>query len=352
MSYVISRSLLVVFALLVCGTSFSQEQVAIPPVSQVTDLTGTLDGAAQQSLLVKLQTLERAKGAQIAVLLIPTTGPDSIDQFATRVFEAWHLGRKGIDDGVLLLIAKEDRKVRIEVGRGLEGAIPDVIAKRITADVMAPFLKAGDYGAGLIAGVDVLAKLVNKEALPSVATGARVSPPVEPSFLLLALAGVALFIATAVVLLVRAHRRNDEARRTREALFTAQMVKHMGSLRTAGAVPDAIRHAHAGQATTDLQRAAALRKSGAAFPSAASLAALAVIKGRAQHSAKSTSASSRQSSSSRPKSSRSNSSSTSWYGGGSSDSGRDTSGSISRDDAPAFTGGGGESSGGGASSDY
>jgi uncharacterized membrane protein YgcG len=141
--------------------------VAVPPMLQVSDLTGTLTAADQAGLETKVQALEKAKGAQLAVLIVPTTGDEDIEQYAHRVFESWHLGRKGIDDGVLLIIAKKDKHLRIEVGRGLEGAIPDISAKRIGSDVIAPLWKKGDTSAALNAGVDALAKLITQEALPA-----------------------------------------------------------------------------------------------------------------------------------------------------------------------------------------
>ena len=106
--------------------------IAVPPLkSRVTDLTATLNAGQRAALESKLADLEQKKGSQIAVLLVPTTQPETIEQYGIRVAETWKLGRKGVDDGVLLLIAKDDRKLRIEAGRGLEGVLPDAIAKQI-----------------------------------------------------------------------------------------------------------------------------------------------------------------------------------------------------------------------------
>lgn len=135
--------------------------------ARVTDLTGTLDTARRQGLEQRLAALEQRKGAQVAVLIVPTTAPDTIEQFATRVFDAWKLGRKGTDDGVLLIMAKNDRTLRIEVGYGLEGAIPDAMAGRIIREQIVPRLQAGDYAGGIEAGVAAIEKLVDGEALPA-----------------------------------------------------------------------------------------------------------------------------------------------------------------------------------------
>ena len=135
--------------------------------ARVTDLTGTLDTARRQGLEQRLAALEQRKGAQVAVLIVPTTAPDTIEQFATRVFDAWKLGRKATDDGVLLIMAKNDRTLRIEVGYGLEGAIPDAMAGRIIREQIVPRLQAGDYAGGIEAGVAAIEKLVDGEALPA-----------------------------------------------------------------------------------------------------------------------------------------------------------------------------------------
>ncbi len=152
---------------LVLGLGQAWAQVPVPALkSRVTDLTGTLDAASRQSLEARLAQLEQAKGAQLAVLLVPTTQPETIEQFSLRVAEAWKLGRKGVDDGVLLLVAKNDRTLRIEVGYGLEGAIPDAVAKRVIAETITPRFKQGDFPGGIQAGVDALGRLIQGEPLP------------------------------------------------------------------------------------------------------------------------------------------------------------------------------------------
>src|SRR6185369_1876320 len=141
--------------------------VAIPPLTaRVTDLTATLGAEQKASLEQRLADLEARQGAQVVVLLLPTTGPETIEQFGIRLFDAWKVGRKGIDDGVLLIVAKDDRRLRIEVGYGLEGALNDATAKRIIAETMTPLFKAGDIPGGVSAGVDAILKVVAGEALP------------------------------------------------------------------------------------------------------------------------------------------------------------------------------------------
>lgn len=154
-------------ALLFASTVIADE-IAVPPLAhRVTDFTATLNTEQQAALEQKLAQFEREKGSQIAVLIIPTTQPEAIEQYSIRVVEAWKLGRKKIDDGLLILVAKDDHKMRIEVGYGLEGVIPDAIAKRIVAETMAPHFHEGDFYGGLDAAVDQLQSLMAGEALPA-----------------------------------------------------------------------------------------------------------------------------------------------------------------------------------------
>ncbi len=126
--------------------------VAVPPLkARVTDLTGTLSAQQQTALEQTLAAFEARKGSQIAVLIVPTTQPETVEQYALRVEETWKLGRKGVDDGALLVVAKDDRKLRIEVGYGLEGVLPDAIAKRIIAEDITPRFKQGDFYGGISA---------------------------------------------------------------------------------------------------------------------------------------------------------------------------------------------------------
>lgn len=142
--------------------------VAVPPLhSYVTDLTGTLTSQQRESLEQSLQVYATQKGSQIAVLLVPTTAPETIEQYSIRVVDAWKLGRKGVDDGVLLLVATQDHALRIEVGYGLEGAIPDAVANRVIDEIMVPYFKRGDYFGGIQAGVHQLMRLIQGEPLPA-----------------------------------------------------------------------------------------------------------------------------------------------------------------------------------------
>ena len=155
-------------ALLFALAGAAAAEVAVPPLrAHVTDLTGTFSTSQIQTLDSRLRDFERAQGSQIAVLLLPSTQPETIEEYSIRVAEAWKIGRAKVDDGVILVVAKNDRKLRIEVGRGLEGAIPDAIAKRIVSEVIAAHFKSGDFFGGVAAGTDALMKLIEGEALPA-----------------------------------------------------------------------------------------------------------------------------------------------------------------------------------------
>jgi uncharacterized protein len=152
---------------LLLAALLARADVAVPPLTaRVTDLTGTLSGEAVNRIETKLANFEAKKGSQIAVLIVPSTAPEDIEQFGIRVEDAWKLGRKGVDDGAYLIVAKNDRRVRIEVGYGLEGALPDAIASRIIAETITPHFKLGDYDGGVEAGVDQMIAVVNGEPLP------------------------------------------------------------------------------------------------------------------------------------------------------------------------------------------
>ena len=160
--------------LLLALSAIALAQVAVPELrSPVTDLTGTLTPEQIGTLERRLREFEARKGSQIAVLLVPTTQPETVEQYAIRVAEAWKLGRKGVDDGVLLLVAKEDRAVRIEVGYGLEGPLPDVIANRITDQVIVPRFRDGDFFGGIAEGIDRMVAVIEGEPLPEAAPRAR-----------------------------------------------------------------------------------------------------------------------------------------------------------------------------------
>lgn len=154
-------------ALCVFAANFARAEVAVPPLTaRVTDLTATLTAEQRDSLERELGAFEERKGSQMAVLIVPTTQPEAIEQYSLRVAEAWKLGRKGVDDGILLLVAKDDRALRIEVGYGLEGVIPDAVAKRVISEIIIPYFKQGDLYGGIQAGVDRLIRLIDGEPLP------------------------------------------------------------------------------------------------------------------------------------------------------------------------------------------
>ncbi len=142
----------------------------------MVDTTGTLDAAQKQQLEQQALALQQRKGSQLQVLMVATTQPETIEQYAQRVFDQWKLGRKGVDDGVLLLVAKEDRRVRIHPGYGLEGAIPDAIANRVIQEYLAPKFREGDFGGGIADATATLVKLIDGETLPAPVSTHRASP--------------------------------------------------------------------------------------------------------------------------------------------------------------------------------
>jgi uncharacterized protein len=204
---VIRATVAALAATLLCAASWlpgaqAQALQAVPPLSaRVTDLTGTLDAGQREQLEQRLAAIEQRKGSQVAVLIVPTTQPEPIEDYSIRVVEAWKLGRgqvdgKQVDDGVLLLIAKDDRKVRIEVGYGLEGAIPDAYSKRIIAETIAPKFRQGDYFGGVSAAIDALARLIEGEALPAPSGTGQGDGQADPQSLLAGL--LAVFVAGVV----------------------------------------------------------------------------------------------------------------------------------------------------------
>lgn len=145
----------------------SAQEVAVPQLkARVTDLTGVLPAEAKAAMEARLEAFEREKGSQVAVLMVPTTQPETIEQYSIRVVDAWKLGRADADDGVLLLIALQDRAVRIEVGQGLEGAIPDAIAKRIIEETIVPAFREQQFAEGVSAALDQVTGLIRGETLP------------------------------------------------------------------------------------------------------------------------------------------------------------------------------------------
>lgn len=160
-----------VLGLLLAGFASAQGVQPVPPLSgHVIDQTGSLSGAPQQALDAKLAAFEASHGAQVVVLVVASTQPEDIASYANRVANTWKIGRKGIGDGLLLIVAKNDRKLRIEVAKTLEGAIPDLAAKQIIDGAITPRFKQGDYAGGIDAGVDQILALIRGENLPAPAT--------------------------------------------------------------------------------------------------------------------------------------------------------------------------------------
>lgn len=141
--------------------------LAVPPLARVTDTAGVLDAAGRAQLEAKLAGFEQARGTQIAVVVVPTTQPEPIADFANRIGGAWKIGRAGVGDGVLIAVAVKDRRAWISVARALEGALPDIIANRITREQMGPLFAKGDFAGGLNAGVDAVMRRVEGEGLPT-----------------------------------------------------------------------------------------------------------------------------------------------------------------------------------------
>jgi uncharacterized protein len=145
------------------------QDVDLPQLTKrVTDLSGSLSPAEQNSLEQKLKNYETAKGSQLVVVLIPTTGEETIEQYSIRLAEAWKIGRQGVDDGIIMLFAMTDRKMRIEVGYALEGSLTDALSKRIIANIITPEFRSGHFYKGIDSGVDVVITAVSGEELPHV----------------------------------------------------------------------------------------------------------------------------------------------------------------------------------------
>jgi uncharacterized protein len=156
------------FLALLCWACAALADVAVPPLTgRVVDQTATLSSGDIASLTQTLKDFEARKGSQIAVLIVPTTAPETIEQYSIRVAEAWKVGRKKTDDGAILVIARNDRKLRIEVGYGLEGALTDVTSKRIIDEIITPKFRNGDFAGGISAGVDRIIRVVDGEPLPA-----------------------------------------------------------------------------------------------------------------------------------------------------------------------------------------
>lgn len=204
----------------------AQSVVPIPALdSPVVDTTDTLDAESRQTLEAQARAVQQRQGSQLQVLMVPSTGPEDIAQYAQRVFDAWKLGRAGVDDGVLLVVAKEDRNVRIQVGYGLEGAIPDATAHQVIQDYLLPHFRDGDYAGGLVEGSAMLVKLIDGEALPEPDTSWSLGWKIVLGLFLLP------FIAIPVVAIVAAWRRGPRSFFGRWALVLVAMGAEYYALR-------------------------------------------------------------------------------------------------------------------------
>jgi uncharacterized protein len=164
----LKRLLFAVLALLACLGAAAQGVLPVPELTaRVIDQTNTLDPIERKGLEEKLAGFEQSKGTQIVILMVPTTHPEDIASYANRVANAWKIGRKDVGDGIVIIVAKDDRQVRIEVAKTLEGAVPDLAAKQVIDDAITPKFRAGDFAGGLRAGVDQLIARINGEPLPA-----------------------------------------------------------------------------------------------------------------------------------------------------------------------------------------
>lgn len=158
--------------------AWAQGLLPVPELTgRVIDQTATLDAAQQGALEEKLAQLERDMGSQVVVLIVPTTAPEDIAAYANRIGNAWKLGRSDVGDGLIVVVAKDDHRMRIEVAKALEGAVPDIAAGRIISDVMTPAFRRGDFAGGLDAAVDQLAARIRGEPLPEVNDGGSGTTP-------------------------------------------------------------------------------------------------------------------------------------------------------------------------------
>lgn len=213
----LARGLVVaLLGVFLAGLAAAQDVLPVPALSgRVIDQTGTLSAAQAQALTDKLAAIEQRRGSQVVVLMVPTTAPEDIAAYAQRIADTWKLGRKDVGDGVLVVVAKNDRRMRIEVMKALEGALPDLLARRIVAEQMTPAFKAGDFAGGLNAALDRIDAAIGGEGLPEPQAGANRG---EPGFDLQDLT-VFLFVAVPIL----------------GSVFSGIFGRKLGSLVTAGA---------------------------------------------------------------------------------------------------------------------
>ncbi|MGK2899206.1 MAG: TPM domain-containing protein, partial [Burkholderiaceae bacterium] len=213
----------VVASLLWLATAaFAQDVLPVPPLSgRVVDQTGTLTPAQAQALTAKLEAIEKQRGAQLVVLIVPTTQPEDIATYGQRVADTWKVGRRDVGDGLVVVVAKNDRRINIEVAKTLEGAVPDVLAGRIINDQIKPAFRANDYAGGLNAAIDRLDKAIGGEALPA-PTGKGGGNANRGPFGGFDIQDLAIFLFVAVPIV--------------GALLTAIFGRKLGALVTGGAV--------------------------------------------------------------------------------------------------------------------
>ena len=166
----VAASFLLAFAAVAADAT---DPIPVPKLTgRVVDLTGTLATPEREAIAAKLKAFEVAKGSQVAVLLVPSIGTETIEEFATRVTDEWKLGRAGVDDGVLFVVAKQERRMRIQTGRGVQGVLTDALSRRIIAERVSPRFRDGDFAGGISDGVDAIMKAIEGEALPPPAKSA------------------------------------------------------------------------------------------------------------------------------------------------------------------------------------
>ena len=239
-------------ALLLCWPFAAAADVAVPPLSgRVVDQTGTLSATDIAALTQRLKDLETRKGSQVAVLIVPTTQPETIEQFSIRVAEAWKIGRKKIDDGALLVVAKNDHKLRIEVGYGLEGALTDVTSRRIIDEIITPRFKTGDFAGGISAGVDRIIRVIDGEPLPAPKPEASHGADPDMFFdIVFSPFGFLGYAAIAAILRgfgpagrLRRHRRRGR----RDRLVSSRFGHRLRHLRRHRLLPHDVRRQHSGR---------------------------------------------------------------------------------------------------------
>lgn len=202
-SHLMARAVVVAVVLLASIAGFSVPAMAaegdlqnIPKLEKrVTDLAATLGPEDEARITERIRVFEQKKGGQIAVLVVDTTAPEAIFDYTLRVAESWKLGRKGVDDGVLFVIAKGDRKMQILTGPGIQGTLTDAASKRIIAEVVAPHFREGKYGEGIYSGVDKIASVIDGEALPLPAKKKQSSKSIDGGEFLVLGIFAAIFVA-------------------------------------------------------------------------------------------------------------------------------------------------------------